>query len=84
MFHELYIENIEDIQIYGPTSRRFNAARIVLKDCLAPLMIVIPSGDILDEVAHRLLQASLDATELDEGRLVLKNKVQPKGAPGSA
>lgn len=68
MICEIHIEDIGEIQVYGPNGPG-STTRIVLNDCFTSFVIVIPDGDILDEAAHWLMMASLDATEQDTGEL---------------
>jgi hypothetical protein len=66
MIHEIHIEDTGEIEVYRPDGPG-STTRIVLNDCFTSFVIVIPDGDILDEVAHWLMMASLDATEQDTG-----------------
>ena len=69
MVREIHIEDIGGIEVYRPNGPDSNTTRIVLNDCCASLAIVIPDGDILDEIAHRIMLASLEAMDSDTGEM---------------
>lgn len=60
MILEFHMEDLSEIQVLR--SADLGTTKIAIRDCYATtLVIVIPDGDILDELAHHLLMASIDA-----------------------
>ncbi|HHY14830.1 MAG: hypothetical protein ACOX57_15195 [Limnochordia bacterium] len=69
MIHEFHIEDSAEIEVYRSKVDGSYTTKILLQDCYTTaLVIAVPDGDILDELAHKLLMASLAMDDdLEEG-----------------
>ncbi len=68
MIHELHIEDPSDFKVTRSKIDGSYTTKIHFQSCCAKtLIIVIPDGDILDELADRIMRASHEMHDIENG-----------------